>query len=747
MSKIIPKNFFKNIIFYGLWFLLTILLAYWFSYPLDIFSRNNFWGGIDPTISLWVLNWQLTQLSLGNFDQLFTGNAFFYPLDRPIYLNAPTLSTALFTLPVFLVTKDPYICYAVAIFSSYILCSLGMFLLARSLKLDYAASFLAALIFAFSESRHGVSAYIHLVTIQWMPFTLVFIHKYFDEGRRIFLSWAAFFYLIQITASAYHGIFFSIILLMAIFILFFQQNNFKFKKLALDAAFPILIVGTIASAYFIPYLQEAYEFGFKRSIAEQSVYGAPIATFFSLPSSYYFASWTSHLSHIDGSTSPRYLPLLLTIVALFVVRKKIFPKSLFSSNFKNLLVWVICLTIFAWFLKPSITNLGRDFFEDLYLHPQLVTTVILSPLLLLVTAFFFMTSFFRTIYLGLCSEKVFFLYFFIAMLAFAVSLGPIIKLYDNQHIMINPISTFLYYIFPGVSSIRAISRMSILIPLGLGITAGLSYMLIRRWLDDSRFKKIFPYIVFTALILETYPAKGLHAPYKQQENQIPHVYNWLKKAQDGPVLEWPMSKLFEGDGVYLERSLIHKKKLINGYAAFEWDGRKKLAELTDLSNKRALLSLYAFGVRYLVVHRIGGNFPDWAGETVGEFKRVKKFDTALVYSNKNPKTNFLPENFLDYFTASVESVNGTNSLTLKFNSPDEYYISKNKKILEIKVKLESNANSFNYEWPFYPTLWQDGDSHRLILDKHLSRAFETLELTYSGLERNHSKKFLEIKVE
>jgi hypothetical protein len=86
-------------------------------------------------------------------------------------------------------------------------------------------------------------------------------------------------------------------------------------------------------------------------------------------------------------------------------------------------------------------------------------------------------------------------------------------------------------------------------------------------------------------------------------------------------------------------------------------------------------------------------------------------------------------------------------LTLKFNSPDEYYISKNKKILEIKVKLESNANSFNYEWPFYPTLWQDGDSHRLILDKHLSRAFETLELTYSGLERNHSKKFLEIKVE
>ena len=742
MLKIIPKNILKEVYFYGLWFLLTILLAYWFSYPLDIFSRNNFWGGIDPSPNLWVLNWQLTQLSSGNFEQLFTGNAFFYPLDRPIFFNASTLSTALFTLPVFLVTKDPYICYAVAIFSSYILCSLGMLVLARSLKIDYAASFLAAMIFAFSEPRHGVSSYIHLSIIQWMPFTLVFVHKYFDKGRKIFLYWAAFFFLIQITASAYQGIFFSIILLMAVFILFFQQSDFKLKKFALDAALPILLVGAVASAYFIPYLQEANEFGFKRSISEQSAYGAPIATFFSLPSSYFFGSWTSHWSHIDGHTSPRYLSVLLTTIALFIVRKKISSKSLFSSKLKVLIVWVIWLTVFAWFLKPSLANLGRDVFENLYLHPQLVTTAILSPFLLLVTAFFFMTSFFRTIYLGLCSEKIFFLYFFIAMLAFVVSLGPIIKLYDNQHIMINPIGAFLYYIFPGFSSIRAISRMSILIPLGLGITAGLSYMLISRRLDGSRFKKIFPYIVFTALILETYPAKGLHVPYKQQENQIPHVYNWLKKAQDGPVLEWPVS-----EGKYLERSFIHKKKLINGIAAFAWDGHKKLTKLTDLSNKRALLSLYAFGVRYLVVHRVSGNFPEWAGETLGEFKRLKIFDNALVYLNKNAKVKFLPEKFLDYFTASVESTNDTNRLILKFNSPDEYYISKNKKILNIKVNSEYNTNSFNYKWPFYPTLWQDGDSYSLILDKNSSRVFETFELIYSGLERKHSKKFLEIKVE
>ena len=116
---------FKSGFFYGFWFVLTILLAYWFSYPLDIFSRHSFFcGGSDATPSLWVLNWQLTQLSSWNFDQLFTGNSF-YPLDRPIHFNVSTFSTAVLTLPVFLATKDPYICYAVAIFSSYILSSKG----------------------------------------------------------------------------------------------------------------------------------------------------------------------------------------------------------------------------------------------------------------------------------------------------------------------------------------------------------------------------------------------------------------------------------------------------------------------------------------------------------------------------------------------------------------------------------------------------------------------------------------------
>jgi len=123
--------------------------------------------------------------------------------------------------------------------------------------------------------------------MQWMPFTLLFVHKYFDEGKRFSLYWASLFYVIQITASEHHAIFFSILILLFAFILGSQRGSLRSKKFFRDAVPPVLIAGTVAAIYFFPYLQVAHEFGFQRDIAEQSAYGAALVTFFSLPNSYF----------------------------------------------------------------------------------------------------------------------------------------------------------------------------------------------------------------------------------------------------------------------------------------------------------------------------------------------------------------------------------------------------------------------------------------------------------------------------
>ena len=136
-----------------------------------------------------------------------------------------------------------------------------------------------------------------------------------------------------------------------------------------------------------------------------------------------------------------------------------------------------------------------------------------------------------------------------------------------------------------------------------------------------------------------------------------------------------------------------------------------------------------------MVHRSGGGFPRWAEKNLGEFYEIKVFKNALVYLNKNAKTNFLPQNFLDYCAVSVENTNAENRLILRFNSPSVYYVSKNKKQLKVKVNWGPDSISSYYEWSFYPTLWRDGDSYELILDEKSDRVLESVELTYSASEK------------
>ena len=153
------------------------------------------------------------------------------------------------------------------------------------------------------------------------------------------------------------------------------------------------------------------------------------------------------------------------------------------------------------------------------------------------------------------------------------------------------------------------------------------------------------------------------------------------------------------------------------------------------------MSLYAFGVNYLVLHGTYGKFPEWAGKNIGEFQQIEKFTNVLVYFNKKAKVNFLSESFLNHFSAVIKNSDNESRLVLKFKSPNTHYVSKNKKILKVRVSWESDPNSSHYEWPFYPTLWRDGDSYELTLDKDSKRVPKFVELIYSKSEKKGEKIF------
>ena len=116
-----------------------------------------------------------------------------------------------------------------------------MYLLSRQLNFDTVPSILAAFIFSFSEYRIGTYTYGHFPIMQWMPFTLLYIHKYFDQKKCFNLYVAAIFYALQATASAHYFVLFSLFLLVFIAIIAFQNNALASRWFYKDAVLPFVL--------------------------------------------------------------------------------------------------------------------------------------------------------------------------------------------------------------------------------------------------------------------------------------------------------------------------------------------------------------------------------------------------------------------------------------------------------------------------------------------------------------------------
>lgn len=706
----------NSIVLIGLWFFLITVLSYMYSYPFDIFSRGAFMGGTDISLSMWILNWQLRHLSSGNYAELFGGNMF-YPLDNSVVFSVNMLSTAVLNIPLFLITGNSELSYNASNFLSFILCSASMFLLARSLKLDVPAAIVASLVFSFSEFRLYIHSYLNLTSMQWMPLTLLFIHNYIEQGKKAHLYWASLFFSLQITASAHHGIFFSIIVLAFAAILCFQQKIWCWEKFLSDAVGPVIITVIVGAVCYFPYLKVSHNFGFSRPFSEQIRYGADLETYLSAAHSYFLGPLTARFGHIEGYASPRFTALFLTAAAIVLYRTPV-ARLTFIRKLDVGLILMAVVSFFIWQTQAAWIPLFAKVFPFTRSWDHLVwQLIILTPVTWLTAIRLSLTRIIRSLFSGLRRQNIFFLYFAIALLAFLISLGPAIKV-NGFEFSLNPVTTFLFFVFPGFDSIRAISRMSGLVPLGLAITSGMGLMLIGQRIGSVYSKKLLYYFFIGLLLFEIYPAKGINPPYKKTE-PAQAEYVWLKdQVGAGPVLEWPMHSPFDGEALYVERSNIHKKPLVNGFGSYQWRGHKKLSKMKDLSQQETLLSLYAFGVQYLLIHRIGRQFPTWATEKIGKFQRSKNFDNTLIYENKNARTQFLPDAYWKHFDPSIERRDKSHcKLVLTFKSPEIYYVSKRRKAIKIRLEGEGDLLLEEKDLILYPDLWRDGDKNKIELDE------------------------------
>ena len=245
-----------------------LLLTLVFTYPLSLHPASTIiWRNADTDLFMWTLAWNthaIVQQPLAIFDANI-----YYPYLHTLAYSENLLGSTIFAAPVLWTTGNPVLALNVVALSSVFLCGFGGYVLGRRLGLQWLSAFLCGVVFAFAPSRFYRITQLHLTAVQWMPFTLAYLHAYLDEGRRRALRIAIAFFSLQALTSG-HGAVFLVVAAgcLVAFRLALGRSIALLSRLPRDVGLIgiALLLPTLLIA--IPYRAVQNEMGLRRALAE-----------------------------------------------------------------------------------------------------------------------------------------------------------------------------------------------------------------------------------------------------------------------------------------------------------------------------------------------------------------------------------------------------------------------------------------------------------------------------------------------
>ncbi len=156
----------------------------------------------DTHLYLWTLAWD-THAFLHQPLQIFDANIY-YPFADTLAYSENLIGSAFFAAPIIWLTGNLVLAMNLTAFVTCVLCGTGACLLARRLHASVHGAFICGLIFAFAPPRFFRLGQLHMTAVEWIPFSLAFLHSYLEGGRRRDLLLAVACFSLQALSSG-HG--------------------------------------------------------------------------------------------------------------------------------------------------------------------------------------------------------------------------------------------------------------------------------------------------------------------------------------------------------------------------------------------------------------------------------------------------------------------------------------------------------------------------------------------------------------
>ncbi|MGH9318468.1 MAG: hypothetical protein ACRD21_07340 [Vicinamibacteria bacterium] len=312
-------------------------VAAWLTWPLIPRLATGLSGNPDTLLNVWALGWSFHVLPRDPLS-LFDANIFAPRPDTLAYSEHLFGITALVS-PVYWGTGNLILSYNVAVFASFVLSGLGMFLLTRELTGNGWAALAAGTIFLAAPYRFQHLVQLQLLTYQWFPFFFWCLLRFLHGGKTRYVAGMVVFSLLQILSCNYYAVYLSIAaIVFGLVLLFMERNLLSVTQLAKLAA-GALIVFLLALPFILPY-QRNRERGFFRRYTDVVHFSASASEYVT-PSAFNDAPHLRFLPRSGKALFPGFTAALLAALGLF------------HRNRRSRVFWVfaVALTVVALILS------------------------------------------------------------------------------------------------------------------------------------------------------------------------------------------------------------------------------------------------------------------------------------------------------------------------------------------------------------------------------------------------------------
>jgi hypothetical protein len=587
-------------------------LAILLSWPLVRHAADSVLaGGPDTDLFLWTLGWDTHALTHGIFS-IFDANIT-YPQRLTLAYSENLIGDVLFAAPVLWVTGNIVLTLNVVSLLTCVFCGIGTYLLARSIGVSRAGATLAGIIFAFSPPRFLRITQLHLTSVHWIPFTLAFLHKYFENGRPRDLRLAAAFFTLQALSSGHGAVFNSIavIALVAYRIALGEPLAVGRRVRDLGVSGAMLLVPTLLS--IAPYLVLQRTMNFRRSLENWAV---PASTFLATPShadasllSMFSLGWVNE--NAAAWLFPGVLPLALAAAALVWWpssgsgtrgwREPVWIWLAAISDIVALLSLAAALALelsgpFRWKIGSTTVLTVRS---PIRVWAFLVLAVLVRAGLHRLVAFdprgrvrSWRAAYARWADRHRGDARIF--YAVLTLIALWLSIGP-------------PLSVWPWvYWLPGLNLIRVPSRFTILAVLGLAVLASLGFDRLTGG-RTTRATRMWAWLAGAALVAEFSVIPLGITPYPVE---IPEIDRWLdSRPKPFAIAEVPLPPFGAGgawerrQSAYMLHSMAHWQKTVHGHPSLRPALHEALySALRTFPDEQSIAMLEQLGVTYVVVH-------------------------------------------------------------------------------------------------------------------------------------------------